>query len=64
MAAEVHVEDLGRLADEVVVNGEDVQATGLERADYGIHLIGQQHQVAHRHDVALWAGLEEPRPGP
>ena len=48
----MQVEDPRRLADEVIVDREDLRSTGLQRVDDGIDLATEQDQVPHGHGFA------------
>ena len=63
MPTEVDVDDLRRFPHEVVVDGEDVEASGLKGANYRADLGHEQDEVAHGHDLSFGGRLHEARPG-
>jgi hypothetical protein len=63
VAVKVHVQDVRILAGQVIVNGEDLEASGLELAQHRRELGLEHHQVSHRDRFAAARGLHEPGPG-
>ena len=62
MAVEVDVEDARRLSEEMVVHGQDLEASGLQLSDDRIDFGVEERQIAHRDRLVGRRGLLEGGP--
>ena len=62
VSVEVEVENLRRLARQVVVQRQDLEASRLELAHHAVDLGGEEHEVAHRHRLPAAGGPVKRRP--